>query len=212
MGAALLRADAQPMDAATRGRHGVDELCEVWFTIMALVWITQMMAPSARRLAAGYGQGKPTSGLLAIYAYRRVMRDCARYVPEMAETLRVLKGICARYKLRWGDDAFVVTRKQPFATAHIAAIMAALTSVAGPSMAAVLRAAITTAFCYAMSTGARKDEWTLVIPRRHVRADDQTSPGSTRRATTCPTRRRSSRRGATGTCCAGARHPPSATG
>ena len=140
----------------------VDELCEVWFTIMALVWITQMMAPSARRLAEGYGQGKPTSGLLAIYAYRRVMRDCNRYVPEMAGTLRVLKGICARYKLRWGDDAFVVTRKQPFATAHIAAIMTALTSVAGLlQWPQVLRAAITTAFCYAMSTGARKDEWTL---------------------------------------------------
>ena len=59
------------------------------------------------------------------------MRDCNRYVPEMTGTLRVLKGICARYKLRWGDDAFVVTRKQPFATAHISAIMAALTCTAG---------------------------------------------------------------------------------
>jgi hypothetical protein len=137
-----------------------DVMCEVWFTIMALVWITQMMAPSSRRLAAGYGQGKPTSGLLAIYAYRRVMRDCGRYVPEMTETLRVLKGLCARYKLRWGDDAFVVMRKQPFATAHIVAIVAALVSPANVmAWPAVLRTAVLTAFCHAMSTGARKDEW-----------------------------------------------------
>jgi hypothetical protein len=140
--------------------HSADDvLCETWFTIMALVWITQMMAPSARRLAAGYGQGKPTSGLLAVYAYRRVQRDCGRYLPEMGETLRVLKGLCARYKQRWGDDAFIVARKQPFSSTQLSAAIAALTGNV-LQWTATLCAAVTTAFCYAMSTGARKDEWT----------------------------------------------------
>ena len=33
-----------------------------------------------------------------------------------------------RYKMRWGDDAFVPERKQPFSTAHIVSIIAALTT------------------------------------------------------------------------------------
>ena len=49
----------------------VDQLRETYFTIMALMWIAQMMAPSTRRQMAGYDQGKPTSALLAIYAWRR---------------------------------------------------------------------------------------------------------------------------------------------
>jgi hypothetical protein len=141
-----------------------DALCEIWFTILALVWIAQMMAPSARRRRAGYEQGKPTSALLAIYGHRRVMRDCGRYLPDLTQARGVLKGICARYKARWGDDAFVPQRKQPFTTAHLVAIVRALTSlsilVTWPN---VLRRAVLTAFCYAMSTGARKDEWTLTF-------------------------------------------------
>jgi hypothetical protein len=43
-----------------------DALCEVWFAILALVWIAQMIAPSTRRKMAGYGQGMPTSALLAL--------------------------------------------------------------------------------------------------------------------------------------------------
>lgn len=35
-----------------------DALCEVWFAILALVWIAQMIAPSTRRKMAGYGQGQ----------------------------------------------------------------------------------------------------------------------------------------------------------
>ena len=143
----------------------VDTLCEVWFTIMALVWITQMIKPSARRKQAGYGQGMPTSALLAIYGHRRVMRDCGRHLPDLTETRGVLKGLCARYKQRWGDDAFVPARKQPFSTAHLLAIIAALTSAAGmiTRWPAVLCAAVLTAFCYAISTGARKDEWTATF-------------------------------------------------
>jgi hypothetical protein len=138
-----------------------DVLCEVWFTIMALVWIAQMIKPSARRLHAGYEQGKPTSALLAIYGHRRVMRDCGRYLPDLAATRGVLKGICARYKIRWGDDAFVPQRMQPFSTAHLRLVAARLApEVTFAAWPPVLQAAVRTAFTHAVSTGARKDEWT----------------------------------------------------
>ena len=107
-----------------------DVLCEVWFAILALVWIAQMIAPSARRRRAGYGQGMPTSALLALYGWRRVMRDCGRYTPDLTEVRGVLKGICARYKVRWGDEAFVPNRKQPFSSRHMLEIVALLTKPA----------------------------------------------------------------------------------
>ena len=139
-----------------------DVLCEVWFAIMALVWIAQMIAPSARRRRAGYEQGMPTSALLALYGWRRVMRDCGRYTPDLTEVRGVLKGICARYKARWGDEAFVPNRKQPFSSRHMLEIVALLTKPVTTLVAwtTVLRRAILTAFCYVLSTGARKDEWT----------------------------------------------------
>jgi hypothetical protein len=128
---------------------------------MALVWISKMIAPSTRRKSEGYGQGQPTSALLAIYAFHRVMRDCGRYVPDMAAARSVLKGLCARYRARWGDDAFIPMRKQPFTTKHLTAIITLLTTptalLAWPQ---ALRLAILTAFTYAISTGVRKDEWT----------------------------------------------------
>ena len=134
---------------------------EVMYFILMLVWISQMIAPSARRKSAGYGQGKPTSALLAVYAYRRVLRDCGRYIPEMAEVRATLKGICARYKVRWGPDAFVPARKQPFSTRHLIAIVTVLAAASMPGWPPVLCQAMLVAFCHAISTGARKDEWTL---------------------------------------------------
>ena len=142
-------------------RNAVDTLCEVWFTILALAWISQAMPASKRRQADGYEQGMPTSALQAIYAHRRVMRDCGRCMPDLAETRAVLKGLCSRYKTRWGDEAFVPQRKQPFSSAHLLAIVAALaTPAALPTWTFALRIAVLTAFCHAISTGARKDEWT----------------------------------------------------
>ena len=148
----------RPRSVAT----STDVLCEVWFAIMALVWIAQMIAPSARRRRAGYEQGMPTSALLALYGWRRVMRDCGRFTPDLTEVRGVLKGICARYKARWGDEAFVPNRKQPFSSRHMLEIVALLTRPVSTLVAwtATLRMAVLTAFCYVLSTGARKDEWT----------------------------------------------------
>lgn len=121
------------------------------------------LVPSVKHtLASGFEQGMPTSALLALYGWRRVMRDCGRYIPDLIEVRGVLKGICARYKARWGDDAFIPERKQPFSSTHMLDIIAILTANVTVLIAwtATLRAAMLTAFCYVISTGARKDEWT----------------------------------------------------
>jgi hypothetical protein len=87
-------------------------------------------------------------------------RDCGRYTPDLVEVRGVLKGICARYKARWGDEAFVPNRKQPFSSKHMLEIVALLTNPSTTLIAwsDVLRMAVLTAFRYALSTGARKDE------------------------------------------------------
>ena len=142
-----------------------DALCEVWFAILMLVWVSQMIKPANRRKRAGYGQGLPTSALLALYGYRRVQRDCDRHLPDLTEARRVLKGLCMRYKQRWGEEAFIPNRKQPYSTAHLLAIVAILANGAAQlaTWPAVLCKATLTAFCYAISTGVRKDEWTLTF-------------------------------------------------
>ena len=121
-----------------------------------------MIAPSARRRRAGFEQGMPTSALLALYGWRRVMRDCGRYIPDLIEVRGVLKGICSRYKARWGDEAFIPNRKQPFSLKHMLDIVMLLTTGTSKiaSWSSTLRSALLTAFCYVLSTGARKDEWT----------------------------------------------------
>jgi hypothetical protein len=133
---------------------------EAYFLAMALVWITQMIKPSARRRRAGFEQGMPTSALLAIYAFCRVMRTCCRFVPELSDVRTVLKGLCMRYKLRWGDDAFVPTRKQPYTNAQLRSIVTVLATGAVPGWTPVLCMAMLVAFCHAISTGTRTDEWT----------------------------------------------------
>ena len=149
------------VDAVTTAR---DRLREAYFTALALMWIAAAMPASARRRRAGYEQGMPTSALLAIYAFRRVQRDCARYLPGMEEARGVLKGLCARYKLRWGDDALVPMRKQPFSTAHTRAILHALdTATVALGWTTCLAQAMQVAFCFGMSTGMRKDEWTAAF-------------------------------------------------
>ena len=137
-----------------------DAMRETYFAVCLLVWVAQMMSPSARRRAAGYGEAKPTSALLALYAFMRVMRDCGRYVPDMATARGVLKGVSMQYKSRWGDEAFVPDRKWPFTNAALLAMVRAIMTSPLLTWPNTLRLAMVTAFCCAMSTGIRKDEWT----------------------------------------------------
>ena len=100
------------MDAAARG-HNVRR------PHLAIVWIAQMMNPSARRAKSGFTQAQPTSTLNAVYGHMRVMRDCSRHRPDTRIMRDTLKGLCAQYKQIFGNDAFVPQRAQPFALRHL---------------------------------------------------------------------------------------------
>ena len=83
----------------------------------------------------------------------------------------MLKGICARYKARWGDDAFVPERKQPYTTAHAVAIVTILddghTSL---PWSTVLRQAMLVAFCRAQQS------WFMIRTQRPVSVNSQVRP------------------------------------
>ena len=55
----------------------------------------------------GYERGQPSSALLNIYGYRRVLRGCGRHLYDMNLVGKILKGLCAQYRQEWGDNAFV---------------------------------------------------------------------------------------------------------
>lgn len=58
----------------------------------------------------------------------------------------MLKGICARYKARWGDEAFIPNRKQPFSLKHMLDIVMLLTTGTSKiaSWSSTLRSALLT--------------------------------------------------------------------
>ena len=126
----------------------------------AIMWLSMVMSASARRTAQGFTDAKTSSCLLAIYGWRRVLRDCKRHVGDMRETLRHLKGLNARYRARWGDDALVPQKRRPFKLADLLRMVAALTAHRIAEWSVALHFAILVLVCFCLSTGMRRDEWT----------------------------------------------------
>ena len=62
----------------------------------------------------GFGEAMPSSSLQALYGWRSVQRDCKRWLPDMQLVLKALKGLNAQYKKKWGQDALVPERSEPF--------------------------------------------------------------------------------------------------
>ena len=60
-----------------------DEERESWFYALALLAVVCAIKPGAKQAARGVTQGKPSSGLGYLYAFRRVQLDCGRYVPSL---------------------------------------------------------------------------------------------------------------------------------
>ena len=138
-----------------------ERLREQYYVAMLLMWLAQMMSPSARRKKEGYGKAKPTSSMLAVYAFARVLKACGRYVPEFRFVRAVLKGICARYKLIWGQDALVPSRKKPFTQGQLRALIAFLQAMRMVGWTDCMHLVFTVLVCFCLSTGTRKDEWVL---------------------------------------------------
>lgn len=143
------------------GSPDVDVVNEVYFTAIALFCIAQSMHPSARRRARGFDAAQPPSSLNAVYGWRRVQRDCGRYLCDMHEVRKVLRGLCEQYKRIWGDDAFVVQQAAIFSNAMLLAIAKACDAFAVPGWSRIQHLMWVTVHTFEIVTGTRKDEWTV---------------------------------------------------
>ena len=158
----------------------VNVLNEVWFTVLALCHICLHIAPSAKRKARGFTVGQPTSGLQAIYGWRRVMRDCGRHLCDMTEVLRVLKGLCLQYRAAYGPEAFLKQQAMVFSLDMLHAISLACTAYRVPGFSAAWHDAWAAKHAHLASTGTRKDE-VIRLLRAHfvwVGADFQPLPST----------------------------------
>ena len=111
-----------------RPRHvGPAEVArEVHFYVMFLMFMAIEMKPAARTKAKGFTQAKPDSPMNAIYAYRRVLRDCARYLADLHAVLQQLKAERKKYLRTWGDAALVKDQQQPLSKQQQQALLAVL--------------------------------------------------------------------------------------
>jgi hypothetical protein len=139
----------------------IDLLTERYVAAAMLFWFCMHMRASAKRAAEGYDKAKPSSALLALYGYRRVLRDCDRYVADMTQVCNVLKGICAMYKQEYGPDAFKVDQAALFTLTMLRAIAAACAKRTVPTWSASRHRVWGTIHSFEASTGTRKDEWTF---------------------------------------------------
>eukprot|EP00966_Prymnesium_polylepis_P306299 7078159-Prymnesium_polylepis.1 len=71
------------------------------------------MQPAARTRAQGFSRANPDSPMLAIYAWRRVLRNCGRYLADMALMLKQLKALRKDYVRTFGDFVLVKQQQQP---------------------------------------------------------------------------------------------------
>ena len=138
----------------------INVLTETWFVALALFWIVQHMAPSSRRAARGFMDAQPQSGLLAIYGWLRVQRDCGRYRCDMTEVKRVAHGMCIQYKAIWGPEAFEKQQAAVMSNGMLLAIEKCLQSHQVPNWSAAEHDMWDFAHTFEISTGMRKDEVT----------------------------------------------------
>eukprot|EP00966_Prymnesium_polylepis_P272773 6301982-Prymnesium_polylepis.1 len=67
------------------GSPNIDEDGESELMALMVFWIAPQMRPGAAKAAKGVSKAQPASVMLAIHAYRRVLRDCGRYRADLAK-------------------------------------------------------------------------------------------------------------------------------
>ena len=132
---------------------------EVWFTALALLCISQTMSPSARRAKRGYGEAQPTSALLAIYGWHRVLHMCGRYTCDLTTVKQVLMGLCQRYKNIWGQEAFVKEQAKIFSKQMLLDVVQVLSDKSVPNWSEAQHDCWNVQFKYLTATGTRNDEF-----------------------------------------------------
>ena len=117
------------------------------------------MKPAARTLAKGIDQAKPPSGMLAIYGWRRVMRDCGRHEPDMAPASRILRGLIEQLKQRCGQDAMAPDHHIPYPLQSILRAVKYLDTYSNPAWTASYHDSLALAIRFNLARGPRIDEW-----------------------------------------------------
>ena len=96
-----------------------------WYVVLIL-FMSINMKPAARTAAKGYTMAKPDSPMNAIYAYRRVLRDCGRHLADLSLVGAQLKAMRKQYIAQFGDFALVRDQQQPLSKAEHLAMLATL--------------------------------------------------------------------------------------
>jgi hypothetical protein len=124
-----------------------------------IFWIAPRMQPAPRKLAKGIGNAQPPSALQAIYGYRRVLRDCGRYLADLKKVGDVLRGLNAAFLKLWGQEALAVDHHIPFSLDVVHRMHEALRSYAIVSFSVALHDAICVIMLFSLVRGPRLDEW-----------------------------------------------------
>ena len=130
---------------------------ELYFTVLALVYIARNIQPGSRRRAQGVLAGKPSSALLYIHGFRRVMRDCGRYLPDMKEVGKVLKGLNMTYMADWGQDSLITHQCKTLSHGHLRSINKACAERTVPGFTAAQHDVWLALNAYETATGERKN-------------------------------------------------------
>ena len=129
------------------------------FVALALFYIVPEMQPAPRTLAKGIDQAKPPSGMNAIYGWRRVMRDCGRFEPDMRASGRMLRGMIEQLKARCGQDVMSVDHHIPYPLQAIIRAARYLSSYANRAWSAAFHDGLLVAVLFNLARGPRLDEW-----------------------------------------------------
>jgi hypothetical protein len=136
----------------------VDRIREPWFYAHLFLDITERIPARARRDPDAPTQGKPSSGLLAVLAFRRVLRSCTCELVSLTLVYAILKGKNAEFREQWGKHALVVKHMRCFQLSQLLAIAAALRACQIVQWTAIRHEATLLTVLYMLHTAARNDE------------------------------------------------------
>ena len=142
------------------GSADIDEENEAWFVSCAAGYLAQVVKPSARRRKRGYTQGLPTTPLLAIYGWRRVQKDCGRYLCDMKLVRKHVRGLCMLYKKVWGPEAFEVQQAGIFLRVELVMLCETCVTYGVAGWSVTEHDVWHVIVAYEVCTGERKDAWT----------------------------------------------------
>ena len=131
---------------------------EAHLVAFMLMWFAINMRASTQRAARGFQQAMPDSPMNAMYAYRRVLRDCGRYLAPLHLALAQLRALRQQYIATWGTQSLIPSKHRPIADSHIAQMLVALANCVVKTWTATRHAAWTVLVLYELVTGTRNDE------------------------------------------------------